>query len=419
VLGQALGGYGYFFDAARPRDLQSSLEPFAEWIEIPSHQEMVWWISTYTVGEGLLAVSAQTARLDQLEGEAVNDLALATINSAPASASVSVRQSTLPQNVRVGGLALFVTEIRNEGPDRVTGLSLVESSSTNLELNVSPDVNGLSGDMEYSIWDSLVRLPALEPGQNFVWQRTYVARSAGGAWRRVRVERFDQTALAPLPESNAELVVQPAHADLELQFLDAPTVGHDGIPTPVGVRIRNLGPGVATGVKVAVNVPADALSLGAFEYGTRASPVLFESNLFQTQLLPGESASVRFYVTPTRGGAATGLVEVRQLDQTDPNPANNALSWTLDVRPAPPIASILRVRKVRTDFFDQTPIAEVEIDQAALNRLAPFTTFYLERSSDLSDWEYVRLVGFLPLAPVTFTDHAEPGVRMRAYRLRR
>jgi hypothetical protein len=111
-------------------------------------------------------------------------------------------------------------------------------------------------------------------------------------------------------------------------------------------------------------------------------------------------------------------VQVQQLDQIDPNPANDALSWTFDVGPAPPIPPILRVRKVRTDFFDQTPIAEVEIDQAALNRLAPFTTFYLERSSNLLDWEYLRLVGYGPLAPITFTDHANPGVMMRAFRLR-
>jgi hypothetical protein len=112
-------------------------------------------------------------------------------------------------------------------------------------------------------------------------------------------------------------------------------------------------------------------------------------------------------------------VQVQQLDQIDPNPANNVLPWTLDIGSEPPIPPILRVRKVRTDFFDKTPIAEIEIDQAALNRLAPFTLFYLERSSNLRDWEYLRLVGFVPLAPVTFTDHADPGVTMRAYRLRR
>jgi hypothetical protein len=297
-------------------------------------------------------------------------------------------------------------------------LSLVESSSTNLELNVSPEVNGTSGDLATSIWDSLVRLPALQPGQNFVWQRTYVARAAGNAWRRVRVERFDQTALAPLPENNAELSVQPAQADLELQFLEAPTVAQENIPTLVGVRVRNLGPGVATGVKVAVKVPWDALYLGSFVYGPRSTYVFFEPNVFQTWLLPGESASVYFYVTPTRGGTATGLVEVQDSDQIDPNPANDVLSWTLNIGPAPPIPTIMRVRKVRTDFFDQTPIAEVEIDQAALNRLAPFTIFYLERSSNLRDWEYLRLVGYAPLAPVTFTDHAAPGATMRAFRLR-
>ena len=111
-------------------------------------------------------------------------------------------------------------------------------------------------------------------------------------------------------------------------------------------------------------------------------------------------------------------MNVQQSDQIDPNPANDALSLTLNVAPAPPIPPILRVRKVRTDFFDHTPIAEVEIDQALLDRLAPFTTFSLEGSSNLRDWEFLTYVGLAPLAPVTFTDHAAPGVTARAYRLR-
>ena len=94
------------------------------------------------------------------------------------------------------------------------------------------------------------------------------------------------------------------------------------------------------------------------------------------------------------------------------------MSFTLNVGPAPPIPPILRVRKVRMDFFDQTPIAEVEVDQAALDRYSPFTTFRLEGSSNLLDWEFLTYVGLAPLAPVTFTDQANPGVTMRAYRLR-
>ena len=73
---------------------------------------------------------------------------------------------------------------------------------------------------------------------------------------------------------------------------------------------------------------------------------------------------------------------------------------------------------MRTDFFDHTPIAEVEIDQAELNRVAPFTTFRLEGSSNFRDWEFIRYVGLSPLAPVTYTDQAAPGTALRAFRLR-
>jgi hypothetical protein len=78
----------------------------------------------------------------------------------------------------------------------------------------------------------------------------------------------------------------------------------------------------------------------------------------------------------------------------------------------------LRLRKVRTDFFDHTPIAEIEIDQAALNRLAPFALFRLEGSSNLRDWEFLTYAGgVLSIAPITFTDHANPGVTTRVFRL--
>jgi hypothetical protein len=123
-------------------------------------------------------------------------------------------------------------------------------------------------------------------------------------------------------------------------------------------------------------------------------------------------------VTPTHVGTTTGFVNLQQSDQLDPNSGNNSVSFTLNVGSAPPIPQILRVRKVRTDFFDHTPIAEIEIDQAALNRFAPFTTFSLEASSNLRDWEFLAYTGFLSSAPVTFTDHANPGVSTRAFRLR-
>jgi hypothetical protein len=124
-----------------------------------------------------------------------------------------------------------------------------------------------------------------------------------------------------------------------------------------------------------------------FTCGPRANYSFFEPNVFQTALLPGESTMVGFYVTPLRTGSATSFVQVQHLDQVDPNPANNVLSWTLKIGAEPPTPTVLRVRKVRTDFFNQAPIAEVEIDQAALNRFAPWTTFYLQRSSNLRDWE--------------------------------
>jgi hypothetical protein len=417
VLDSDLSGYGYFFNYSRPTDLQTDTRLFSEWTEIRSQEAIYSWLSTYTVGSGELTVGARLSYLDQNDAQSANDLALVQINSSAASANVSLHQSVFASNPSVGDLVFFLTEIRNEGPDRVTGLCLLETASTNLDLALNRAVNGVSGDFTTSFLDPLIRLPALEPGQNFVWQRSYVARSAGPASRTVSIARFDQTAPGPLPQNEATLTLQPAQADLQLQFLNTPTVPQLSIPTLVTVRVRNLGPAVATGVRVAVNVPFDALTLGSFNLGPRAAHDLLVPNTFVTALRSGESATASFYVTPTRVGTVTGFVNVQQSNQIDPNPANNTLSLTLDVGPAPPIPPILRVLKVRRDFFDNTPIAELQVDQAALNRLAPFSTFSLEGSSNLRDWEFIGYVGFLYLVPDTFTDHASPGVTMRAFRL--
>src|SRR4029079_9317009 len=131
-------------------------------------------------------------------------------------------------------------------------------------------------------------------------------------------------------------------------------------------------------------------------------------NTFQTQLMPGESATVGFYLTPLVEGAVAAFVQVQQSDQLDPNQANSSLVLNLNASAAPPTPPVLRVRKVRTDFFDRTPIAELEVDQLLLDRLAPLTVFSLEASSNLRDWEFLKYVGLLPLAPVTFTDHVAP-----------
>jgi uncharacterized repeat protein (TIGR01451 family) len=417
MLNNDLSGYGYFFDWSRPKDLQTGATTLSEWIEIGSQQVAYTYFSAYTVSAGQFTMSAQLSQLDQLDGQAANDFTQVQVDSAPASARISLRQSTPAPTTTIGYFVPFVTEIRNEGPDRVTGLTLMETTSANLELSYNPYVNGISGEYTTSFLDSLVRLPPLEPGQTFIWQRSYNTRAVGNGWRRVQVAGFDQTPLAPLPEIETALTVEAAQADLQLQFLEAPTVGQVNIPALVGVRIRNLGPAVATGVKVAVT--GDGLSLSSFGYGPRASIDLLGFNTFQTQLLPGESATVGFHVTPLREGMTTATVRVQQSDEIDPQAANNELSLTLNAGPEPATAPILRVRKVRTDFFDGTPIAEVEIDQAELNRVAPFTLFNLEASSNLRDWELLTRVGLLSLAPVTFTDHAPVGVKTRTYRLRR
>ncbi|HAB16629.1 MAG TPA: hypothetical protein DCE44_09280, partial [Verrucomicrobiales bacterium] len=191
MLESDLSNYGYFFDYSRPTGSQFEAKPLTEWFVIGPGLRGFSFLSAYAVGAGRFNVGAQLSQLDQPDTQAANNLAQVEINSAPASARVTLRQSIFPQHVVVGNFVLFVTEVRNEGPDRVTGLSLLEGASANLELNYNAGWNGLSGDVATSFLDSLVRLPALEPGQNFVWQRTYIARAAGNAWQRVQVARVD------------------------------------------------------------------------------------------------------------------------------------------------------------------------------------------------------------------------------------
>src|SRR6185436_13413213 len=54
-----LSDYGYFWDGARPRDLQSSQQPWWGWYEIRPQEDMVSWLSAYTVGAGQFTATAQ------------------------------------------------------------------------------------------------------------------------------------------------------------------------------------------------------------------------------------------------------------------------------------------------------------------------------------------------------------------------
>src|SRR5204862_1259111 len=49
VLDSDLGSYGYFFDTARPIDLQSGAKLFSEWLQIPPQEAIFSWLSAYTV----------------------------------------------------------------------------------------------------------------------------------------------------------------------------------------------------------------------------------------------------------------------------------------------------------------------------------------------------------------------------------
>src|SRR6185503_1694944 len=93
LLSPSLNDYGYYWDGARPRDLQSSRQPLWEWYEVRPQEELLSWLSAYVVNAGQFTANAQLSWLDQLDGQANNDLGVATITSASASASVSVQQS--------------------------------------------------------------------------------------------------------------------------------------------------------------------------------------------------------------------------------------------------------------------------------------------------------------------------------------
>ena len=114
-------------------------------------------------------------------------------------------------------------EFRESGTEPQPGRERSQRRSRDVDLGLARAAAGAEAGAELRLATHLRRAHS----------RQRLAPRARGA--------FDQTAVAPLPESNAA-TVQPAQADLELQFLEAPTVAQESIPTLVGVRVRNLGP---------------------------------------------------------------------------------------------------------------------------------------------------------------------------------
>jgi hypothetical protein len=182
MLNGDLGSYGYFFDWARPKDLQSGADALAEWYEIRSREVSYSYFSTYTVGAGQFTMSAQLSKLDQLDGQAANDLTEVQINSAPLPRGF-LRQWTLwptPASVK----SSRSDGDSNEGPDRSPACALETTPQSRAELQRLGGIQRPRCDVVPGL---LVRLPSLG-GQNFVWPHFSArTRTAPGAASRSRV----------------------------------------------------------------------------------------------------------------------------------------------------------------------------------------------------------------------------------------
>lgn len=129
-------------------------------------------------------------------------------------------------------------------------------------------------------------------------------------------------------------LVPPKAADLALTITDAPDPATVGAEVTYTLTVKNNGPLAATGVTLTDTLPAGVTLVSATPSATCTGTGTVTCTL--GSLAAGGAATVTVVVKPTAEGTLTNRASVTAAE-TDSNPANNQVTVTTTVAPAPSV----------------------------------------------------------------------------------
>jgi uncharacterized repeat protein (TIGR01451 family) len=236
------------------------------------------------------------------------------------SQSLSFSKEARESSVALGQSALFDLTVSNSGPSEALGLVMLDDLPPGL------DFQSASGDgwtCTFNAGRVDCRRPALAAGVNSTIVLETLPASAGNFVNRAQLQALG---LAPLLSNDSVTVTNtppPGGADLALEISDSADPATAGTRFEYLIRVRNLGPGVATDIRV-VNSPSLNLAvLGSSSPGWACPLVGRPECTLAGPLAPGAESLLSLRVRADSAGTASNSATVSAAE-ADPVTANNS-----------------------------------------------------------------------------------------------
>ncbi|MBA4378933.1 MAG: hypothetical protein C0395_09835 [Gemmatimonas sp.] len=278
-------------------------------------------------GGSTLPLLGLISAADQGDAEPVNNAAGAsvTVTSADLALSATVTDAT-PNERQPITCSLILT---NEGPDDANGVTVSAALPAGLTYASDVATRGVY-DHVTGVWT----VGGLTVSTTAVLEVTAtVDEGTGGETLTMTATVATSGQSDPVPANNAtDIAVTVTSADLGLALAVSDAVPNEGDQLVYTLTMANLGPDLATGVRVAVALPAGI----AYVSSIPASGAFDQATGFWTVpgLAAGASTTLRISAAVSGGTAGSSLTVSAGMDaadQSDPDPGNDTAAIVVNV----------------------------------------------------------------------------------------
>ena len=281
---------------------------------------------------GTVTNTAQASSLQNTLGSSASQATTIT-----QSQSLSFSKQARSASVVLGQMAVFDLTVSNAGQSEALGLVVLDDLPSGFDF-VTASSDGWTCTFNAGRVDC--RRPSLAAGASSTIVLETLPTSAGSFVNRAQLQALG---LAP-QASNATVTVTntppPGSADLALEMSDSADPATAGTPFNYLIRVRNLGPGTASGIRV-VNSPSLNLAvLGSSSPGWTCPLVGTPECTLAEPLAPGAESLLSLRVRADGAGTASNSATV-SASEADPVSANNSAQESTQIVGVQPNAADL------------------------------------------------------------------------------
>ncbi len=251
------------------------------------------------------------------------------------TATLSLSKQARSSSVQIGSLATFDLTVGNTGQTDASDVVLVDTLPSGLAA-VSASGDGWTCTIQGASVDC--RRPTLLRSSTSVVVLEARPSSAGTLVNNAQV----QASGSALVQASDSITVTPApaaSADLLLDLSDSADPVAQGAEFDYLLRVRNIGPDAATGVRTASVLPAAVQFVGTSSAGWNCQSGQSVVCNLGGSLATGAESVLVMRVRATGSGLATHTASVAA-NESDPNPGNSSDSETTEIQPQANLADL-------------------------------------------------------------------------------